>query len=199
MTAKDNAIKLADWLLGLADREEPDRTNYDTYTTSFEYAAQGEGFNLLGAGYFADVFSHPSAPGYAIKVCVRDGDSSPAYMAWARANPSPHVPRIHYLKRHRQYVVAVLDRLSPMDYSARCVYDEHLDRYLERTSDHPANHVAQRIRKFFDGACIFDLHTDNCMMDKNKQLVLTDPVSFSDSEKSRALRTGIERAFDIAA
>lgn len=199
MTAKDNAIKLADWLLGLADREEPDRTNYDTCTTSFEYAAQGEGFNLLGAGYFADVFSHPSAPGYAIKVCVRDGDSSPAYMAWARANPGPHVPRIHYLKRHGQYVVAVLDRLSPMDHNARNVYDEHLDRYLERTSDHPANLVAQRIRKFFDGACSFDLHSDNCMMDKNKQLVLTDPVSFSDSEKSRALRTGIERAFDIAA
>lgn len=199
MTAKDNAIKLADWLLGLADREEPDRTQYDTATTSLEYAAQGEGFSLLGAGYFADVFSHPSAPGYAIKVCVRDGDSSPAYMAWARANPGPHVPRIHYLKRHGQYVVAVLDRLSPMDYNARDVYYKHLDRYLERTSDHPANQVAQRIRKFFDGACNFDLHSDNCMMDKNKQLVLTDPVSFSDSEKSRALRTGIERAFDIAA
>lgn len=199
MTAKDNAIKLADWLLGLADREEPDRTNYDTCTTSFEYAAQGEGFNLLGAGYFADVFSHPSAPGYAIKVCVRDGDSSPAYMAWARANPGPHVPRIHYLKRHGQYVVAVLDELFGMDYEATCVYEEHLDRYLSKESDHPANQVAQRIRKFFDGACTFDLHPANCMMDKNKQLVLTDPVSFSDSEKSRALRTGIERAFDIAA
>lgn len=199
MTAKDNAIKLADWLLGLADREEPDRTNYDTCTTSFEYAAQGEGFNLLGAGYFADVFSHPSAPGYAIKVCVRDGDSSPAYMAWARANPGQHVPRIHYLKRHGQYVVAVLDELRPMDGTARQVYNDNLDRYLSVTTDHPANQVAQRIRKFFDGACTFDLHDANCMMDKNKQLVLTDPVSFSDSEKSRALRTGIERAFDIAA
>ena len=199
MTAKDNAIKLADWLLGLADREEPDRTNYDTCTTSFEYAAQGEGFNLLGAGYFADVFSHPSAPGYAIKVCVREGDSSPAYMAWARANPGPHVPRIHYLKRHSQYVVAVLDELQTMDWDARRVYEAHLDRFLEHTSDHPVNQVAQRIRKFFDGACTFDLHCNNCMMDKNKQLVLTDPVSFSDSEKSRALRTGIERAFDIAA
>jgi len=199
MSAKDNAIKLADWLLGLADREEPYRTQYDTATTSFEYAAQDEGFSLLGAGYFADVFSHPSAPGYAIKVCVRDGDSSPAYMAWARANPGPHVPRIHYLKRHGQYVVAVLDELFGMDDEAMCEYEEHLDRYLERTSDHPANQVAQRIRKFFDGACTFDLHEANCMMDKNKQLVLTDPVSFSDSEKSRALRTGIERAFDIAA
>lgn len=199
MTAKDNAIKLADWLLGLADREEPDRTNNDGCTTSFEYAAQDEGFTLLGAGYFADVFSHPSAPGYAIKVCVRDGDSSPAYMAWARANPGPHVPRIHYLKRHGQYVVAVLDELRPMDGTARRVYEDNLDRYLSVTTDHPANQVAQRIRKFFDGACTFDLHPANCMMDKNKQLVLTDPVSFSDSEKSRALRTGIERAFDIAA
>lgn len=144
-------------------------------------------------------FSHSSAPGYAIKVCVREGDSSPAYMAWARANPGPHVPRIHYLKRHGQYVVAVLDELHPMDCDAKRVYETHLDRYLERTSDHPANQVAQRIRKFFDGACTFDLHPDNCMMDKNKQLVLTDPVSFSDSAKSRALRTGIERAFDIAA
>lgn len=56
MTAKDNAIKLADWLLGLADREKPHRTNYDTCTTSFEYAALGAGFKWLGAGYFADVF-----------------------------------------------------------------------------------------------------------------------------------------------
>lgn len=199
MTAKDNAIKLADWLLGLADREEPDRTCSDTATTSFEYAAQGEGFSLLGAGYFADVFSNPSAPGYAIKVCVRDGDSSPAYMAWARANPGPHVPRIHYLKRHGQYVVAVLDELRPMDGTARRVYNDNLDRYLSVTTDHTANQVAQRIRRFFDGACAFDLHHENCMMDKNKQLVLTDPVSFSDSEQSRALRTGIERAFDIAA
>lgn len=199
MTAKDNAIKLAGWLLGLADREEPDGTCYDTYTTAFEHAAQEAGFNWLGVGYFADVFSHPSAPGYAIKVCVRDGDSSPAYMAWARANPGPHVPRIHYLKRHGQYVVAVLDELHKMDSDARREYDMHLDRHLDRTSDHPANQAAQRIRKFFEGACTFDLHPANCMMDKNKQLVLTDPVSFSYSEKSRALRTGIERAFEIAA
>lgn len=199
MSAKDNAVKLANFLLGLADREEPDRTCYDTATTSFEYSAQGEGFTLLGAGYFADVFSHKSAPGYAIKVCVRDGDSSPAYMAWARANPGPHVPRIHYLKRHGQYVVAVLDELYRMDWEAERVYEQHLDRYLSKETSHPVNLVAQRIRKFFDGACTFDLHPANCMMDKNKQLVLTDPVSFSDSEKSRAMRTGIERALNIAA
>ncbi|CAB1282921.1 Phage protein kinase [Xylella phage Cota] len=199
MSAKDNAVKLANFLLDLADRENPDCTAYDTCTTRFEYAAQEHGFNLLGCGYFADVFSHPSAPGYAIKVCVRDGDSSPAYMAWARANPGPHVPRIHHLKRHGQYVVAVLDQLQEMNYDARCEYEEYLDRYLSKTNDHPANLVAQRIRRFFDGACTFDLHPANCMMDKNNQLVLTDPVSFSDSEKSRALRTGIERAFDIAA
>lgn len=199
MSAKDNAIKLADFLLELAFRESPEVTSYDTGTTIFEYQAQEHGFELIGAGYFAEVFSHSSAPGYAIKVCVRDGDSSPAYMAWARANPGPHVPRIHHLKRRGQYVVAVLDRLYAMDFDASRVYNDNLDRYLERVTDHPVNLVAQRIRKFFDGACSFDLHFDNCMMDKNKQLVLTDPVSFSTGEESRALRTGIERAFDIAA
>lgn len=203
MTAKDNAIVLADWLLNKAVEEQPTGTSEDYEARGndeylFEECAQDWGFSLLGVGFFAAVFSHKDAPGYAIKVCLREGDSSPAYLAWARANPGPHVPRVHHLKRRGQYVVAVLDRLLPMDSAAVDVFEEHLDRDLSKVTDHPVSAVAQRIRKFFDGACNFDLHHANCMMDRNYQLVLTDPVSFSDSEKSRALRTGIERAYNIA-
>lgn len=199
MTAKENAIELADWLLELALQERPEETSSDGNGSTFETLAEEAGLRLLGTGYFAAVFEHPSAPGYALKVCVRKGDSSPAYMAWARANPGPHVPRIHHLKRRGQYVVAVLDKLFTMDHEACEVFEAHLDTGLLIETDHPVNRVAQRIRRFFDGACNFDMHSANCMMDRNKQLVLTDPVSFSNSEKSRALRTGIERAFDIAA
>ena len=201
MVAKDNAIKAADWLLAQATEHGPEATSYDGEEMYFEDHIIEHGFERLGAGYFGAVFEHPHAPGFAIKVCVRNGDSSPAYLAWARANPGPHIPRVHYLKRCGHYVVAVLDKMKPMGLWSDnfALYEQHMDRDLQKISDHPLNAAGQRIRKFFEGACDFDCHKDNVMVDINNQLVITDPVSFSDNEKSRAMRTGIERALDIAA
>lgn len=195
MVAKDNAVKLAQFLLAVAVKVKPRSPSSNVLDDLL-----GEhGFDLLGDGNFSLVVKHEAAPGYVIKVVIRDNDSAPAYMAWCRAHPGPHVPRIHHLQRQGRYVVAVLDELRRMDTDRTQIYELHLDRYLEKVTDHPVNAVAQSIRKFFKDAADFDLHPANVMMDLNGELVITDPLSYSDSEKSRALRTGIERAFDIAA
>lgn len=200
MTAKDNAIKLADWLLEQAYEKKPTGIPDNSVDCGgFIGDMYDHDLGLLGAGAYSMVFEHPDAPGMAIKLCIDGDDSAPVYLAWARANPGPHIPRVHHLKRNANYVVAVLDRLYPMDEEARRVYKNNLNVGLSLVTDHPVSKAAQKIRNFFAGACNFDLHRQNCMMDKNKQLVLTDPVSGSDSNESRALRTGIERAFDIAA
>lgn len=195
MVARDNAVKLAQFLLALAVKKKPRSPSSNVLDDAMDKA----GFKLLGDGNFSIVVKHEAAPGYVIKIVIRDNDSAPAYMAWCRAHPGPHVPRIHHLQRQGRYVVAVLDELRQMDTERTQIYDLYLDRYLERVNDHSANKVAQDIRKFFKDAADFDLHPANVMMDLNGELVITDPLSYSDSEKSRALRTGIERAFDIAA
>lgn len=209
MVAKANAVKLADYLLELARSVKPTaprdedalkfNRNAVDFSNGFTAKAEELGFVVLGNGHYSVAFSHPSCPGYVVKVCIRSGDVAPAYLAWCRAHPGPHVPRVHHLRRHGRYTVAVLDLLVKMDCNRRLVYGAHLDPYIEKVSDHPVNRVAHQIKKFFDGACTFDLHAGNVMMDMNYQLVITDPMSENDSRESRALLTGIERSYDIAA
>jgi len=154
-----------------------------------------KGVRLLGEGNFSAVFEHGSCPGLVVKVCYQpDKDTALTYLAYARANPGPHLPRVHHLKRGNGYFVAVLDKLEPVDddnWNGHAISE--WSRRMEDTS--PVCLALQAVKKFFEGAAKIDLHRENVMQDSEGNVVLTDPVSFC---QSRELCTGIERAYGVA-
>lgn len=197
MSALDNAKLLAEWILVEVEELGQEET-WDSGDFGLRDRLSDAGFHSLGSGYYAEVYSHPQAPGLVIKVSIRQGDTAPLYLAWCRAHPQPHVPTVHYMKRSGQYTVAVLDRLSPMNKEGKDIYLANLNREMDKSDNHPVCKAAAAIRRFFDGVARLDLHGDNVMMDGNGQLVITDPVSNTNyDEESRARRDGIERAFGI--
>lgn len=197
MSALDNAKLLARWLLTEAVELGPEET-WDSGDFEFRGHVTNNGFVAEGSGYYAEVYSHPQAPGLVIKVSIHEGDTAPLYLAWARANPQRYVPNVHFMERRGQYTVAVLDKLRPMDMAASRVYGKNLNRNMNKSGDHPICRTAAKIRTFFEGVARLDLHEANVMMDNNDQLVITDPVSNSNyDEESRARLDGIERAFGM--
>jgi hypothetical protein len=205
MNQLDYAFEAARVLAALFDKHEPHNSQtYDSgcadlvgYDEVCDEAGR-VGLVRLGAGNFSAVFTHRACPDYAIKLCFKaEDDSCAAYLAWARANPGIHVPRVYQLKKHGGCYTAVLDKLEPLD-------NEHSDdfkavqqglQYSNDTGaycDTTAYQVAASIYKFFEGACSFDMHSGNAMRDKDGSIVITDPVSFSRTDKARELRTRIE-------
>ena len=104
------AIKVAEWLLDAA--RQTGVTNPEDY--GFKSSVMRAGLTKLGEGHFSLVFTHPDLKDKCIKLVVRQGDSAPCYLAWARANPGLYIPRVHYLARRDGYCVAVLDKLKPL-------------------------------------------------------------------------------------
>ena len=199
MSQLEEAIALSDILISLAEKHALDDTE-DSQAAMFEEEAERlRGFTLLGKGYFSMVFSHDKLPSLVVKFCPKGiEDSGIAYLAWARAHPGPHVPRVHHIKRHGPYYVAVLDRLNPLNSDGHKQYSAWLSdaRWnLGYSIENTLSATALRISQFFEGAAEMDLHDQNCMQDLNGVVIITDPLSYSKTPESRALRTGIERAF----
>ena len=189
------AIKVAEWLLEAARMTGVTDPEDYGFTSSVKRA----GLTLLGEGHFSLVFAHPELEDKCIKLVVRAGDSAPCYLAWARANPGPYIPRVHYLVRRNGYCVAVLDKLISLHSDREKKKDfDRIFHYTNPDKEAAVYQVYQRITKFFEGVSRADLHSDNMMLDDNGGFIITDPVSFSDTKESRYMRTGIERAYGLA-
>ena len=188
------AIKVAEWLLeaarmtGVSNTEDP----------GFQSSVMRAGLTKLGEGHFSLVFTHPELADKCIKLVVRQGDSAPCYLAWARANPGPYIPRVHYLVRRNGYCVAVLDKLAPLSSDRDKSKDfNRIFKWDAPDTEAAVYQVYQRITKFFEGVSRADMHSGNMMLDDEGRFVITDPVSFSDTKESRYMRTGIERAYGL--
>lgn len=189
----DNAIKCVDYIVAAHEQGGMDLS--------------GKGFIHLGGGYYSAVWEHPSCPGLAIKVTKeREDEASITYLAWARANPGPHVPKVYHLRRASELQVSVINKLYPLDSTNERLYGKYLrnmsdygpaSAYREVAHVCPVAAVAADIFEFFDGIVGWDLHSGNYMQDENGVMVITDPVTVAYDSDSRTLLTGIERAFKV--
>lgn len=199
----DNAIKCASKLLSIAEQRGVTATTRDDNDDAVALVRHVEsklGFTILGAGYYSMVFSHPSCPSKAIKLCVkREQDPSETYYTLCRAKPSLHRPAVYDMQVSGNYMVAVIDKLKPMNYEAMQVYNNNLDWSERVNSKHPAAiDLRESIELLGPAGYYVDLHSHNVMMNKNGHVVITDPFSDNNSpEKSRALRTKIEEQFAL--
>jgi len=139
-----------------------------------------EGWHRVGSGFFSAVYAKG---GLAIKVGLKTEDSGAVYAAWCRANQGrPGVPIIHAIDKFTQCYVVLMDRCYPntiaridnhkvIDRLQDVLYDEAIPlTALEETVDD--------IRQFFTGIACFDIGLDNVMLDRNLNVVVTDPVSY---------------------
>lgn len=177
------------------DVDDTEYVNSQDWWGSLVAMARELGYTFLGNGFFSAVFSHVSLPGRVIKVGFKKEDSGAAYAAFCRANPGLQgLPLIHAIARHEACYTVVLDHLKP--YSAKS--PEVLDQYnivktqiLNRDNDawdfceaydevtQGLQGTAAHIREFFYGVAGFDMHEGNVMLDHNDNIVITDPVSYT--------------------
>lgn len=168
----------------------------------FEHELKALGFNLLGAGHFSAAFSHKGLPGRVIKVGLKKEDSGAAYAAWCRQHQGQEgVPNIHDIQRHQSCYTVVMDKLYEFRTStaeakevakyriALLISNPNSDlnwayRARENRTVYPEfAKTCDDIRSFFKGIASFDLHDDNVMLDGNGNLVIIDPVSFTECKQ----------------
>ena len=192
-----NAVHCADWLVHQFKKDGK---------YSLQNHAEKHGFTNLGGGCYSSVYEHPCAPGLVIKLTMeQDDEASITYLAWARANPGKHVPKVYHLRRDTNIQVAVINKLMPLDDANRqqyydyleCIYSE--EDYRKVADKCSVAGVAADIFAFFAGLCGWDLHSGNIMQDMNGVMVITDPVTCANDKNSRTLLTGVERAFNVKA
>lgn len=154
-------------------------------------------FECLGAGHFSAAFMHRAYPDYAFKIGFKSEDSGALYAAWCRDNRLPHTPHIIHMDRFPECYMVCMPKYIPSaeapdgkdDYGVAWViedfleyddsshgtnvdvYNSYLGTELERT--------ARAIGAFFKGVARFDMHEGNWMWDKDGNIIITDPVSFS--------------------
>lgn len=191
----------------------------DTFKTPERFMSklQKRGFKRLGSGAYSTVWGKPGSD-KVIKVCRRaESDGYPMFAAWAHANPSPYLPRIHSFKRHADWYVVVLDRME-QTVSATSREEglrEATGMLWEYTRTGGGNRKAGVLRQAimnavftslpgikemlealhdeFEGLAHFDMHDENWMLSKDGQLVLIDPLSGANSEKSKTKNDRISR------
>lgn len=158
---------------------------------------QGAGFCQLGSGNYGSAWNHPSVDGWCIKICGRvDGDSYPAYVYWAMANPMPGVPEFKFATFSQQHDVfmVMLPQYQPFECKAFCGgvpthHDEdffsakacchgHASTYDGKTPNHsPVAEAARLACDFFSDHVQWDLHDGNFMIDPETDLlIMTDPI-----------------------
>lgn len=153
------------------------------------------GFTYLGNGFFSAAYSHPMIPGRVIKVGFKKEDSGAAYAAFCRANQGlMGIPNVYDIQRHDDCYTVILDHLQAYSESTPELLDaknviktvimkrdddhhewcEPYDDYTNALAD-----TAKVIFEFFNGIAGFDLHNGNIMVNSQGQVVITDPVSYT--------------------
>jgi hypothetical protein len=167
----------------------------------------------LGEGHFSSVWLHPEYPEYAVKLCHRERDSWPFFAKYCMDNEDNEdvnfiLPKIHSFHKiqKRGLYVALLDKLEPISDTNGFFSDDlklsGVDAKLLRSISRPFgsslgyglcneqildNRYMTAAEYIYDDLMVFcsmDLHAGNIMMDKDKNLIVTDPVSFSTAERS---------------
>lgn len=156
--------------------------------------ASHAGFEFLGSGYFSAAFSNDALPGRVVKVGFKKEDSGAAYAAFCKAHQGlKGIPNVYAVQRHSHCYTVVLDHLKEFtsdnqteeqyaQYKTICVLVQHDGNIYEENHEGPLAETCNKIRKFFKGIASFDIHRGNVMVDKHGDLVITDPVSYSNDE-----------------
>lgn len=155
------------------------------------------GWTFCGAGYYSAAFFRA---GLVIKVGFKAEDSGLLYAAWCRANQGKAgVPKVHKLAStgfcymvlmdRLEAIVGELDKDSPSYDPQLAAEVDSVKETLNLGADGWGQHMelcrtAISIRDFFDDIANFDLHEANVMLDRNGELVITDPVSFRGDSQS---------------
>lgn len=166
------------------------------YVSSQDYwktllsAAKDCGFEFLGNGFFSAAFKHEMLPQKVIKIGFKKEDSGAAYAAWCRMNQGRiGVPVIHGIARHAGCYSVVLDELTTLAYGDRSKAMTQYNLALATIGGTDADfwddfsmdlkQTVHDIRAFFKDIASFDLHIGNVMVDRNGNIVITDPVSYT--------------------
>lgn len=176
------------------DTEHHSGCESQCYWPTLKMYAQDVGFKFLGAGHFSAAFEHEMLPERVIKVGFKKEDSGAAYAAWCRMNQGRvGVPTIHAIARHAGCYTVVLDKLTEYDNADSEVVNAYYDlasstlygRDMEIWDDFSMDlkQTMWDIRAFFKDIASFDLHRGNVMIDSNGELVITDPVSWTNEDK----------------
>lgn len=172
-----------------------------TYWNELFSSLQGLGFEFLGSGYFSIAVAHPALSERVLKVGLKKEDSAAAYTAWCRMNQGrAGVPNVHATKRSTGCYVVVLDELFPLDtdklrefrgFRAAAAGVHNLHFVVPPTASQADTdklnalyETGKSIREFFKGLATFDLHTENVMVDKKGNVIITDPVSYTEGAAS---------------
>lgn len=154
-----------------------------------------QGYELLGNGHFAAVFTHPNIEG-VVKLGFKKEDSGAAYAAFCRSHKGvKHLPEIYDIKRFKSFYAVLMPQYMPIEtgYQYGWPLDElekehliHARRALSNGADRGCHDVFKSIVKtasliggHFRGVASFDLHSDNMMKRSDGTMIITDPVSFT--------------------
>lgn len=152
---------------------------------------EAAGWAYCGAGYYSAAYFKG---GLVIKIGFKPEDSALLYAAWCRANQGKAgVPVIHKLVSKGLGYAILMDRLEALageldadtpgfDPLLAAEFEGVRDT-LNLGADGWGIHMelcrtAMAIREFFEDIANFDIHPGNVMLDRNGDLVITDPVSF---------------------
>ncbi|QEG12914.1 putative protein kinase [Klebsiella phage vB_KpnP_Sibilus] len=156
--------------------------------------ARHAGFEFLGSGYFSAAFSNDALPGRVVKVGFKKEDSGAAYAAFCKAHQGlKGIPNVYAVQRHEHCYTVVLDHLKEFtvanqteeqyaQYKTICELVQHDGHINEDDHEGALAETCNKIRTFFKGIASFDIHRGNVMVDKHGDLVITDPVSYSNDE-----------------
>lgn len=151
------------------------------------------GAKHLGSGNFASVFKHPALEGKVIKVVLNTADNYHEYARWCLTQNNKHIPKIYNMEDigDGRYIF-VLDELSsvyddnydvPRDVTIiRDVleygYDDELytEKYGIEIGDETRDAMIGLLLLKECNLLRFDLHNGNMMLDKDGNVVITDPV-----------------------
>lgn len=189
---------LVDLLVSIVNYETDNGscTDGNLYVSSQDYwktllaAAKDCGFEFLGNGFFSAAFKHEMLPQKVIKIGFKKEDSGAAYAAWCRMNQGRiGVPVIHGIARHAGCYSVVLDELKVLAYGDRCIATKQYNLALSTIGGTDVDfwddfsmdlkQTVHDIRAFFKDIASFDLHIGNVMVDRNGNIVITDPVSYT--------------------
>jgi hypothetical protein len=179
----------------------------------FEAYLNKNGFEKIGSGMHAHVYSHPKRKDIAVKVSRDSHDTWPEYVAWATENgfAGTYAPKVYSLKSFGKYYVAVMERLVDTFGGIRNEYGEHIksnqyrtDYYknpfakidmweLMRGSDPQYPDLANYLKNMASAGFSGDLHDGNIMVRHDGSIVVTDPSSHYSDNKLRIRRGQVIR------
>lgn len=110
---------VCDWFTPPVDPQAPVKKPKLYPTSAFsepdEYMRRlrKHGFEQIGRGAYSTVFTRPGWD-KVLKVC-RNKDYWPAYAKWCQQTKSPHAIRVYSIKHHKDFYVAIMEKVTPAD------------------------------------------------------------------------------------